>query len=647
MNRDKVNIFWGSEIFNSKEKGTLAPKWFFYKPQIGNLGPACTLPNSPFTVVPYSGGYPTGYGIYNPSYASVPSVMSEKKTIKGFTHFSHSGCGFLENFYNYFMVSPSGGEKEEIKREDGGCAWYSTEAESYKARVSLSSYAASYEIETKGNKTITIKPYYGGLLNDNKRCTLHHFPYEMEERNKSLLFTVNADGVPLYFTFSSLSPFTYKRVDDDILVDFPSSSITFSVSYSLSSLDNAASRISLKSFEETRKEGEKNWDNELESINFKGSDEEERLFYSTLYSALKKPCFDDFNPPVFDIGTMWDIYKTLLPSLFILYPQKGERILNGFASCFKNGRFANSVFMDRDFNTGNQALCLMSISIATGYLYGLNADWDTLLSMAKTELENYAQKSKFFRPYITHNLDFLDAYYALSSCGIKFSKEVEEGVKSRENKLYDKDELLIGGFRTKYYEGSRWNYSYRVSSSVFSRLERANLTILEKNLDSFFGFGEDEVPLFREPMAYKPILREGRKYNRFEGLNNEPDMESMYFYHLLSHYDKTQEILDEIMEVNFHSGPDGFPGNDDSGGISGWLVLNMLGLFPIVGTPIILLGSPHLDEAEIREYNLKIQTKGREKGKKIKSITLNEKPILERMIDIKELKKGGVLIFNY
>lgn len=116
---DLVNVFWGSKIFEKQSEGKLSSKWYFFKPQIGNLSPSCHLPNLAFCVVPYSGGYPSGYGTYNPSYGSVPTEMAKENFIKGFTHFAHSGAGFLNNFYNYFMICPSK-DKQKIlaERED-------------------------------------------------------------------------------------------------------------------------------------------------------------------------------------------------------------------------------------------------------------------------------------------------------------------------------------------------------------------------------------------------------------------------------------------------------------------------------------------------------------------------------------------------
>jgi putative alpha-1,2-mannosidase len=50
----------------------------------------------------------------------------------------------------------------------------------------------------------------------------------------------------------------------------------------------------------------------------------------------------------------------------------------------------------------------------------------------------------------------------------------------------------------------------------------------------------------------------------------------------------------------FRPRPDGLPGNDDLGGLSGWYVWNALGLSPVIpGAPLYAIGSPAFPKAVI------------------------------------------------
>ena len=54
----------------------------------------------------YSGAYPTGYGLYELNTEGVPPRMYEEQIASGFTHFHQSGTGAIRKYYNYFRVTP-------------------------------------------------------------------------------------------------------------------------------------------------------------------------------------------------------------------------------------------------------------------------------------------------------------------------------------------------------------------------------------------------------------------------------------------------------------------------------------------------------------------------------------------------------------
>jgi putative alpha-1,2-mannosidase len=87
-------------------------------------------------------------------------------------------------------------------------------------------------------------------------------------------------------------------------------------------------------------------------------------------------------------------------------------------------------------------------------------------------------------------------------------------------------------------------------------------------------------------------MAEGFALGRFEGLNNEPDIEAPYAYVYAGRPDRTAEVVRAAMRTQFHTGRGGLPGNDDSGGLASWFVWNAVGLFPVAGQGLYLIGSP-------------------------------------------------------
>ncbi len=104
----------------------------------------------------------------------------------------------------------------------------------------------------------------------------------------------------------------------------------------------------------------------------------------------------------------------------------------------------------------------------------------------------------------------------------------------------------------------------------------------------------------------------GYALNRFEGLNNEPDMEAPWAYQYAGRPDRTAEVVHAVVQNQFGTGRGGLPGNDDSGGLSSWYVWASLGLFPVAGQNIFLVNAPSWRYSSLRVAGgrLEIETTG-------------------------------------
>jgi putative alpha-1,2-mannosidase len=153
---------------------------------------------------------------------------------------------------------------------------------------------------------------------------------------------------------------------------------------------------------------------------------------------------------------------------------------------------------------------------------------------------------------------------------------------------------------------------------------------LTRQLDKFFAFNEDSDVL-----------------DRFEGFNNETDMETPYFYHYVGRYDRLATIMQECMDSCYTTGPDGLPGNNDSGGLSACYIWNFLGLFPISGQDAMFIGYPTVKEAVLHLSNGKDLTiKSSVKDGKLNKVVFNGQVVNTYKIQINDLLKGGELVFS-
>ena len=167
-------------------------------------------------------------------------------------------------------------------------------------------------------------------------------------------------------------------------------------------------------------------------------------------------------------------------------------------------------------------------------------------------------------------------------------------------------------------------------------------------LDSFFGFNGQSVKQLTYIGANKEISQS--KYHRFEGFNNECDMETPYAYIYADRHDRLCEIVHECVRRSFGSGTGGLPGNNDSGGLSSCYVWNALGIFPVSGQDLVMLGLPAVEKAVLCLSNgreLKISVRNFDPGSTdVRRVTFNGREIGNNIITVREMMSGGQIEFE-
>lgn len=250
----------------------------------------------------------------------------------------------------------------------------------------------------------------------------------------------------------------------------------------------------------------------------------------------------------------------------------------------------------------------------------------------------------------THLLDTTDACLAVAQ--ITEDSELRDSLLQLfENwvKAYDKEGLMSE--ESPYYEGDRYTYSFRLQGNMDQRIALAGgKERFVEHLDRFFGFGGESVSQVTSLGADREIEEKLNQYHRFEGFNNECDMEAPYAYIYAGRQDRTCEIIHESITKSFTMGKGGLPGNNDSGGLSSCFLWNVLGIFPVSGKGEFLLGCPHVDRAVLKLSNgklLEIEAVVSAGDRyQVKEIVFNGREIFGYRISTAELMKGGKLIFQ-
>ncbi|KQR11749.1 glycoside hydrolase domain-containing protein [Cellulomonas sp. Leaf334] len=667
---ERVDPFIGTEATSLPPQHGIAQTWWWPKPQVGNTHPGATYPLGMVSACAYSGAYPTGYGRYDLGTEGLPTELHDRQVASGFTHFQQSGTGAIRKYYNYFRVTPmlqpldDLGQLWDVVDETAEPGYYSATLDSgIRAEITVGPKSAvhRYTFPAHRDARLVVDFSLGGLSIPHGRTVplrahLHSISPgiaqgEIVVEGAPLAIHVECDDPrwrQLLWYDRRLMPggtrLDFDRIRPTTLRPFglmwagpsePGQVVELRFGFSLRGVDQARENLEREcgpgpsSFAERRAATAATWQEALGKIRVDTPSKDEQTVFSTaLYHSLIKPCLAPDESPfwpadgpfAFDLATMWDIYRTQLPLLTTLLPDKAVELANALLYISEEeGNLPIGYRMARGADQfSRQASALAHTFLADLCQLGLpGMDWDWALvhmhnDLRRTYGEDFLLRGKVHP--ISHTLDLAFGYWCTSQIAAHVGDPalVEQftPLAARWINAFDEETGLLQD--STYYEGGRWNYSFRLLHDMAARIKLSGGDdAFVAQLDQFFGF---DAPPVTQP-GLRPAIEEmaaGYALNRFEGLNNEPDMEAPWSYHYAGRPDRTAEVVQAIVQNQFGTGRGGLPGNDDSGGLSSWFVWASLGLFPVAGQNLFLISAPAWRESsiDVGDRNLTIETTG-------------------------------------
>jgi putative alpha-1,2-mannosidase len=701
-----VDPFVGTEPTDLPSLTGPAAAWFWPKPQIGNTHPGACLPLGLVSVMPFTGGYPTGYGRYGKSLQGRPVAMFDQLEVSGFTHFQQSGVGAIRKYYNYCRVTPLLAEAGGLPSL-GTCWQVDDELASpgfYSCRLPTLGVLAELTVTPRGAvhrytfpasaaALLAIDFSHGGIAIEDGRT----LPLRSELRlldGHSAEACVTMEGLPIRMAvavsglgaaggsaslweagelldgreraYDSIRDSTYRPFG--VVFTGPTvagQQVELEVAFSLRSRERARRHLASapKPFTAARRAAGEAWQNLLGRIEVDGGTASQRRTFATaLYHSLIKPSEAQDESPFwpwdgpfyFDFATLWDMYKTQLPLLLTLCPDAGADIVNSLLTVFEmEGNFPIGYRLARGYDRfAHQASGLVHVLIADAFHHRLpGIDWERAVAlMVKDFARAYGEaflQDGLVHP-ITHTLDLAYAGFCTATVargiGDTATAARMDDLAGRWRNAFAADGLLKD---STFYEGTKWNYSFRLLQDMAGRIALAGGdAAFVKLLDRFFGIGAAPV---RQPgeAPTKAEMAAGAALGRFEGFNNEPDMEAPYAYVYAGRHDRTCEIVRAGLDQCFGDTPGGMVGNDDSGGMSSWYVWNALGLFPVAGQDLLLIGSPLFASARLQlagNVEFTIAADGNAEDRPyVASAALNGRQLAGPFLRWAELAGGGTL----
>jgi putative alpha-1,2-mannosidase len=698
-----VDPFLGNGATDLTAAEGIAAAWFWPKAQVGNTHPGACYPFGMVSACAYSGAYDTGYGRYEKSTDGQPRVRHDQYTATGFAHFQQSGTGDIQVFYNYVKVVPLTGSLAQLgarwvlEDEEASPGYYAaTLADTgIHAELTVGRRVAMHRYTFPGGRdsVLAIDLSEGGIEIADREIVPTAADFRLEG-DCAVIGSVTVSGIELFFCLEIDAPVSvsgivnrgqaepeeraYARpaVDRDNLpfgaffVLGPAYQANVRIGFSLRSVAQArfnADELRGRTFDQVARATRDAWSAYLGRVQVAGASAEQRqIYYSALYHSLIKPCdFTGESPfwagddPLFlDLATMWDMYKTQLPLVLTVYPEVGRQIARSLLAYGRHyGRFPNETLISHDYEPfdSSQARALAHVTLADAWHRRMEGiDWReaaaTMERVLLIERNREFLKEGVVHP-LAHTLDLANACFCTAQVARGVGDEAlyqrMMGWAGNWTNAYDPETARLG--ESWYYEGTGANYSFRLLHDMAGRIAlNGSAAAFVADMDRFFGYG---APPCQQPVhrPYGDVMAVGFALGRFEGLNNEPDMETPYGYIYAGRPDRTAEIVRAVMRYQYTTGRGGLPGNDDSGALSSWYVWNAIGLFPVAGQDVFLIGSPIFERATIAlsRGTLTIETKDNSpRNLYVRSAALNGQAIDRAYVRYAEIAGGGTLTLD-
>ena len=477
------------------------------------------------------------------------------------------------------------------------------------------------------------------------------------------------------------------------LDDEKQGAVELRIGLSFVSADNAkqnlATEIGNRSFEEVLAAGKKVWVEKLSSIGLKGGTEKQRqMFYSCLYRSLLWPALrSDVNGEYtgsdkktekgsfryYTVPSLWDTYRNKDVLLSLLSPDVTLDVIKSLKEMGDKTGFIPTFFH------GDHA----ASSITGAYLRGIT-DFDVkgtyqlLLRNATVEggtrphIAEYMQKGYISEPDIANpnvetkanagvskTLEYSYDDYSVAQLAKALGDTANYRLFMTRSKNYrnvfDPSSRFMRGrlangewiknfdpqypyYEYMYREANAWQVSFFAPHDMLGLIDLyGGPKGFETKLDSFFTL----------PWNPRYIARNVETMVGQYCQGNQPDHEAPFAYYFIGKPEKSQKIVDYILNNLYGIGAEGLAlsGMDDAGEMSAWYVLSSLGLYTFSATdPEYLVTVPLFDEVIWRRpNNKKLVIRKSGNSRNLHRILVNGQAVHGYFVPHDLFKNGGII----
>ncbi len=442
---------------------------------------------------------------------------------------------------------------------------------------------------------------------------------------------------------------------------------------------NAAQEIPGWNFQAVRKAAVAEWNKALSTIDIPGADDvERRKFYTAIYHTMlmpsdhtgENPKWQSDEPHYDDFQAIWDTFRSSTPLLTLIAPDRERDILRSLIDIYKHEGYMPDARAGND-NGRTQGGSNANVMVADAYVKGMTGiDYASAYqAMVKDATVPPADPRKEGRGGLdTYNtlgyiaqpteragsrtVEYAYDDYAIAevACGLGHTEDAalyakhagnwanlwdpsleREGIKgflrprNADGSWADPYFVVRGTWPDFFYEGDLWTYSLYAPQDGRKLVEMSGGNeAFVKRLDVLFDHFHFDI-------------------------TNEPGFLIPDLYLWAGRPDRAVDRIVDYLSKGFLDARGGIPGNDDSGAMSSWYAFHSMGIYPVSGQDVYLIGTPSFAEVNITLGNGKVFRITAENFRRdrmnryVQSATLNGKPLDNAWFRHGEIANGGTL----
>ncbi|MBL0120436.1 MAG: GH92 family glycosyl hydrolase [Saprospiraceae bacterium] len=461
-------------------------------------------------------------------------------------------------------------------------------------------------------------------------------------------------------------------------------------------------------FNTTKNKGRAIWNKELSRILVEGgSDEETKTFYSCLYRTMLFPRklheinannqtvhYSPYNGEVlpgfmYTDNGFWDTFRAVFPFFNLMYPEVNSEIMQAMVNVYKESGWLPEWQSPghRNCMIGSNSASIISDAYIKGVRgFDVNVLYEAMLknsnnagpmeSVGRAGVKEYNELG--YVPYdigvnenAARTLEYAYDDFTIAQLAKALKKPEEEIAVFTQRahnykNVFDPSTKLMRG-RNKdgefqspfnpfkwgdaFTEGNSWHYTWSVFQDVNGlAMAMGGRDTMAMMLDSVF-----KMPPIFDDSYYGGTIHEIREMQIMNmgqyAHGNQPIQHMIYLYNYAGQPWKAQYWLHQVMNRMYHSGPDGYCGDEDNGQTSAWYVFSAMGFYPVTpGTTQYVIGSPLFKRITISLSNgKKVQINApavNSENVYIDNITMDGRPYEKLYFEHFDLLKGGKYDFN-